>query len=77
MYMYNVGVVFFISTLSVLISLFQTRRHRKQLHDMVISSSRVTVYRDGKGEARHTCTCCLCQWWCVYCNVQYKIHVHI
>ena len=43
-------MVFLISTVSVLISLVQTRRHRKQLHDMVVSSSMVTVYRDGKGQ---------------------------
>ena len=46
------GVVFLISTLSVLISLVQTRRHRQQLHDMVVSSSTVTVMRDGKGGLR-------------------------
>ena len=44
------GAVLFISTLSILISLFQTRRQLQQLHDLVALSCTVNILRDGKGE---------------------------
>lgn len=42
------GAVFVISTISVLTSLIQTRRHMKQLHDMVITTTQVSVIRNRK-----------------------------
>lgn len=48
---YNYAVaMFFIATLSVLISLFQTRRYMKQLHDMAATHTTVSVMRNGRGE---------------------------
>lgn len=48
-YTYAVAM-FAIATLSVLISLFQTRRYMKQLRDMAATRTTVSVLRDGKGE---------------------------
>lgn len=47
-YYYYSATVFFISSLSLIISLVQTRRHLQQLHDMVATSCTVTVLRDGR-----------------------------
>lgn len=48
-YTYAVAM-FAIATLSVLISLFQTRRYMKQLRDMAATRTTVSVLRDGRGE---------------------------
>ena len=49
-YYYYAVAMFGIATLSVLISLFQTRRYMKQLHDMAATHTTVSVIRDGRGE---------------------------
>ena len=48
----HTGAVLFISTVSILISLFQTRRHLQQLHDLVALSCTVNILRDGMGEGK-------------------------
>ena len=50
----HTGAVLFISTVSILISLFQTRRHLQQLHDLVALSCTVNILRDGKGEGKES-----------------------
>ena len=45
------AAVFLISTVSVLVSLVQTRRHLQQLHNIVASSCTLTVVRGGRGES--------------------------
>ena len=48
-YYYYAVAMFFIASVSVLISLIQTRRYMQQLRDMVSTYTTVTVIRDGKG----------------------------
>ena len=43
------AAVFLISSVSVLVSLVQTRRHLQQLHDMAAQSSSLSVIREGRG----------------------------
>ena len=46
-YYYYAGCIFFISVVSVIITLLETRRQSQSLHDMVVSSNTLTakVYR--------------------------------
>ena len=43
------GAVFLISTVSVVVSLVQTRRHLQQIHNMTSSSTSLSVIRDRRG----------------------------
>ncbi len=51
----RVGAVVFISAVSVLVSLIQTRKYMQQLHDMMKTSCKVTVVRDRQGT--YVCAC--------------------